>query len=142
MRTATAVVFKEAADLEIKNICLALVKTVLRFVDLLMKQHLLANDVCREHKKSTELTIMVFLTEALPPADTHMWEDHNNELGIDIPLYREMLKLTFGTDKDELYKTLNKKRNPGNQLDVLTATEKGLITQVPNDLKVPQLVCW
>ena len=47
-----------------------------------------------------------------------------------------MLKLAFGTNKEELYKTLNKKRNPGNQPDALTETEKGLITQVQNDLKV------
>ena len=135
-KTATAVVFKEACDLEIKNIRLSLMKTVVKFADLLMKQRLLTNDVCREHKKSTELTIMVFLTEALPPVDIHMGQHHDNEPGIDVPLYREMLKLVFKTEKEEIYTFLNEKSNPGNQPDALTETEKGLITQVQNDLKV------
>ena len=136
-KTETTAVFKDAADLEIKNVRQALMKTVVRFADMLMKQRLLINDVCREHTKSTELTIMVFITEALPPTDIRMGEGaDDDEPGIDVYLYREMLKLTFGTSKDELYKALDEKRNPGNQPDALSETEKGIITQVQNDLKV------
>ena len=65
--------------------------------------------------------MVFFLTEALPPTDIRMGEGaDDDEPGIDVYLYREMLKLTFGTSKDELYKALDEKRNPGNQPDALT----------------------
>ena len=67
-QTGTTAVFKAAAKMELGAVGKALMECSIGFANLLMKYRLLVgNDACREHKLSSELTIMCLLAEAVPP---------------------------------------------------------------------------
>ena len=143
-QTGTTAVFKAAAKLELEAVGKTLMECSIGFVDLLIKYKLLVgNDACREHKLSSELTIMVLLAEAVPP-NLEMDDDEAEAFaypGNDKDMYAVMKRLLFNCDPATAYAAIGLTRDLNTQPGPITEEEQMSILQVQVELKKTLVNC-
>ena len=143
-QTGTTAVFTAAAKLELEAVGKTLMECSIGFADLLIKYKLLVgNDACREHKLSSELTIMVLLAEAVPP-NLEMDDDEAEAFaypGNDKDMYAVMKQLLFNCDPATAYAAIGLTRDLNTQPGPITEEEQMSILQVQVELKKTLVNC-